>query len=158
MTDISTIVRNLKLASLGGAKIPHSISNPVIRVEEGKPVIAVFTYIYSRANLEEKRIPRPSYWLIADITTGEVIREFNCKEKDFTAESFGSLYDLNDPDKKIPSKDDFKVIYGKFELLRNESISKGICTKEMQEDYMNSIMEITPGSYRIFYKDLTNLY
>jgi hypothetical protein len=158
MIDINTLLRNFKMACLGGAKVPHSMSNPVIRVEDGKPVAAVFVYVYKKENLVEKKMPRPFSWIIADLETGEVITEYKCSEKDFTTASFGSLYDLNDPDKKIPTKEDFQRIYGLFDSLRAQCIEKGVCTLEMEEEYLNSVLEVTPSSYRIFYKDLTGLY
>lgn len=158
MIDINTLLRNLKLACLGGAKIPHSMSNPVIRIEDGKPYVAVFVYIYKKENLVEKKMPRPSTWMIADIETGEVIIEYKCKEKDFTSAPFDALYDLNDPDKKVPTKEDFAKIYGLFDSLRAQCIEKGTCTLEMEKEYLDRVLEVTPRSYRMFYKDLTGLY
>lgn len=158
MIELNTLLKNLKLACLGGAKVPHSMSNPVIRVEDGKPVVAVFVYVYKKENLVEKKMPRPYSWLIADIESGEVIKEFKCKEKDFSSEPFDAVYDLNDPGKKVPTKEDFGRIYGLFDSLRAQCIQSGACTPEMEEDYLDSILEITPSSYRVFYKDLTNLF
>ena len=158
MTDINTLLKNLKMACLGGAKIPHSMSNPVIRVENGQPVVAVFVYVYKKENLIEKKMPRPLSWIIADIETGKVITEYKCSEKDFTSAPFGSLYDLNDPNKRIPTKDDFKRIYGMFDLLRAQCLEQGTCTLDMEEEYLNSVLDVTPSSYRNFYKDLTGLY
>ena len=58
---------------LDGAKIPHSTSYPVIRNEGGKYYLAVFTFFYSRENIEAGSVKRPTVWAIADIAASRTV-------------------------------------------------------------------------------------
>lgn len=155
MTDTKTIVAKLNAAALGGAKIPHCVSNPVIRTDDKGSYIAAFIYTYGKQNLQTNTMPRPIHWIIADIETGNVIKEFDCKEKDFSTACFDELFDLNDPSVKRPTRDDFAWFYSLFDSLRDAYIS-GKEVSELEKEYMNCIFEITPLSYRRFYRELSN--
>lgn len=157
MLDIKTVVSKLNRAALGGAKIPHCVSNPVLRLEDNKLYIAAFVYTYNRENLQSNKMPRPIHWILADIESGDVIQEYDCRNKDFSDAEFDILYDLNDPNVKRPARDDFEKIYALFDEIRNESTENGLQTTDKYFDYLNRILEITPSNYQRFYKDLSNL-
>ena len=157
MVDIRNVVMKMNAKALGGAKIPHSLSNPVLRTENNKIYIAVFVYTYGRENLQQKKMPRPIHWIIADIETGEPVQEFDCREKDFSAAEFDGLYDLQDPDVKRPSREDIAAIYALLDSIRTEYLEQGVCNIEAYGRYLESILEITPASYRRFYRELSNL-
>lgn len=55
MVEIKKIVSTLNGKALGGAKIPHSVSNPVLRVVDDVPYIAAFVYIYNRENIQQNK-------------------------------------------------------------------------------------------------------
>lgn len=46
MKDIRTIIRELGRVILGGVKVNHMLSNPVMRKENGKWYIACFVSFY----------------------------------------------------------------------------------------------------------------
>ena len=157
MVDIKTIVSNMNEKALGGAKIPHSVSNPVLRVEEGTLYIAAFVYTYNRENLQKNKMPRPIHWIAADIETGNIVQEFDCREKDFSHAGFDTLYDLNDPNVVRPSREDFAEIYQLFDSVRSSYLREGRCDAGMYQRYLDRIFEITPDSYRKFYQELSDL-
>ncbi len=157
MIDAKSVVSKLKGGALGGAKIPHGLSNPVLRVMEGNLYIAVFVYIYNRENLQLNRMPRPIHWIIADISTGDIIKEFDCRINDFSRAAYENLYDLNDQSLKKPTRDDFAEIYSLLDSVRMEYLESGKCDYETYGQYLDRILEITPRSYRQFYQELSNL-
>lgn len=156
MVGIKTITSILNRKALGGAKIPHSVSNPVLRVVDNSLYIAAFVYTYNRENLQQNKMPRPVRWIISDINSGDIIKEFDCREDDYTDASFGELYDLNDPGVKRPTKEDFVEIYALFDSVRTDYVEKGVRDTETYKKYFDKILEITPSSYRKFYIDLSN--
>ena len=50
---------------------------------------------YNKGNLDNKTMPRPLYWCLVDVETGELIKRYNCKEKDFSSASFDDLIDID---------------------------------------------------------------
>ena len=156
MIEIRTVVSKLNAMALGSAKIPHGISNPVLRIEEGEVYIAAFVYVYKRENLQQKTMPRPIHWILADMETGDIVNEFDCRQKDFSAAGFGDLYDLNDSGVKKPTREDFAEIYSLFDSVRSEYLNTGRINADRYIEYFNRIMEVTPGSYRKFYCELSN--
>ena len=157
MVDIKTVVRNMNMKALGGAKIPHAVSNPVLRMEDGKLCIASFIYVFGRQNLQTNQMPRPIHWILADAASGEVLREYNCREKDFSDAGFDQLYDLNDPNVIRPGREDFAEIYRLFDTVRDKYLADGSWDGETYRQYLDRILEITPNSYRQFYLSLSNL-
>ena len=75
--DIRTIIRELGRVILDGAKVPHILSNPVMRKENGKWYIAFFVTFYNKWNWDKLKMPRPSYWALVDVETGELIKRYN---------------------------------------------------------------------------------
>jgi hypothetical protein len=157
MLDIESVFAKLTMAALDGAKLPHGISNPILRMEEGRLFIASFIYIYNRDNYQTNQMPRPSYWLLADIETGDVVKEYSCRENDFSTAGFDVLYDLNDLAVIRPSREDFVEIYELFDSIRSEYIRHGTYNAEQYKRYLDRILEVTPNSYRRFYQELSNL-
>lgn len=74
MKDIRTIIRELGRVILDGAKVPHTLSNPVMRKENGKWYIAFFVTFYNKWNWDKLKMPRPAYWALVDVETGELIK------------------------------------------------------------------------------------
>ena len=157
MTDIKTTVSQLNAKALGGAKIPHCVSNPVLRKEGESLYIAAFVYTYNRDNIQQNKMPRPIHWMIADIITGDLVKEYDCRDNDFSDAGFEILYDLNDSSVKKPSREDFAEIYSLFDTIRNEYINNGSFDAKAYGCYLDRILEITPTSYRKFYQELSNV-
>ena len=157
MVDIKTIVSNLNRNALGGAKIPHCVSNPVLRMENEKLHIAAFVYTYNRENLQSNQMSRPIHWILADIESGEIVNEFDCRSVDFSNAEFDTTYDLNDSTVNRPSREEFEQIYKLFDEIRNECTATGLEMVDKYFDYLNRILEVTPSNYQRFYKELSNI-
>ena len=98
-TFISTqeIVREMNGKVLGGAKIPHSCSFPVLRKVDGSYVIALFTQLFTREQMSRQMMQRPAYWCCAGLEDGGDFKEYNCKENDFCTAPYGRLYRRGTP-------------------------------------------------------------
>jgi hypothetical protein len=159
MSDITTkeILANLKLKALGGAKIPHGVSNPVLRKIGEKVVIAVFIYTYKKENLDTRMMPRPSYWMIADIESGELIEHFNCSQNDFSSLSFDKLYSSKSSKNKTITNEYFNEAYNLFDNLRIYYKENKTVDVLMYNKYMEMIFSVVPDEYVVFYQELSNI-
>ena len=158
MKDIRTIIRELGRVILDGVKVPHTLSNPVLRKENGKWYIAFFVTFYNKSNLDNKTMPRPSYWCLVDVETGELIKRYDCKEKDFSSASFDDLIDISDFNPKRFSKEDTEEFFRKFDNARNAYILNDNNGDRLYALYLGKLFEYTPVNYQIFYCELVNQY
>ena len=55
---------------LNGVKIPHSVSQPVIVKSKNQYCLGVFVFFYSKEDIENGAVDRPTVWAIADVETG----------------------------------------------------------------------------------------
>lgn len=164
MKDIGTIIRELDRVILDGVKVPHTVSNPVLRKENGKWYIAFFVTFYNKSNLDNKTMPRPSYWALLDIETGELIKRYDCREKDFSSASFDDLIDISDFNQRQFSKEDAEEFFRKFDNARNAYILNDnngdslYAGDRLYALYLKTLFEYTPVNYQIFYCELINQY
>lgn len=158
MKDIRTIIKELGRVALDGVKVPHTVSNPVLRKENGKWYIAFFVTFYNKGNLDNKTMPRPSYWCLADIETGELVKRYDCKEKDFSSASFDDLIDISDFNSNHFSKEDTEEFFRKFDNARNAYILNDNNGDRLYALYLRTLFEYTPVNYQIFYCELVNQY
>lgn len=156
MKDIRTIIRELGRVVLDGAKVPHTVSNPVLRKEDGKWYIAFFVTFYNKNNLDNKTMPRPSYWCLVDVKTGELIKRYDCREKDFSSASFDDLVDISDFNPNHFSKEDAEEFFRKFDNARNACILDNDNIARLYGLYLGKLLEVIPVNYQKFYIELMN--
>lgn len=157
METIRTIINKLKVKALGGAKIPHGMSNPVLYYDGNDYRIATFIYIYNRENLKNNEAPRPSHWMVADINTGEMTNEYDCKKNDFSEADYEQYYPLKSGTKNKPSKEEIYEMYDLFDKVRLQYVNTGKLDEQTYAVYFNYILSITPPAYQRFYKELSNI-
>ena len=92
MIALKDLNRKAQQAALHGAKTPHGISNPVIRMEGEKYYAAYFVYTYGKDNLSSNKYPRPAEWILADLDSGEIAAVYESNEKDFSDQKTDKLY------------------------------------------------------------------
>jgi len=154
MENLKTIMSQLNRQFLGGSKIPHGMSNPILRKQDGQYVIAVFFYTYKKEHLDAKRLPRPKYWMVADIETGKLIKENSCQDTDFSKQSFEELYSMEKPDLIKPTPEYFNELFKLFDEVRDSLIKTGTFNSDKYFEYMNKMLALVPPSYHIFYSEL----
>ena len=155
MLTINEINKKARKYIFGDIKIPNGISNPVLHSEDGKMYIAYFGYTYSKQNMVENRYNHPTRWILIDIETGELVKLFDCTEKDFSVQMFDKLYSLNDPKVKKGTEDYFRVMDTLFDTARASVIYGNKFDKTSYQAYLNNLYAITPQEYRVFYKELS---
>ena len=157
MESIKGILSQLNRKFLNGAKIPHGMSNPVIREHDGRYVIATFFYLYNREHLAAKQIPRPGYWMIAEVESGEMIQEVSCKDNDFSKQPFDELYSTERLDSWKSDADYTEKMFMMFEDVRLSLIESNSLNKDKYDEYMKMVLAMVPVSYHVFYRELSGV-
>ena len=150
-----TINNHFQKNVMGGVKIPHSTSQPVVFFEDGKYYLASFVFFYTKADIENGEVDRPNMWLVADIETGEIIREYETKEKEFSDAPYNVKYNIRSDEKYDTSKDYYDKAFAILDSVREKIIKDGKFYKGEYQYYLNMIMANIPKEYRRFYTDLS---
>lgn len=140
---------------LDGAKTPHSTSYPVIVFEKSKYYLAVFTFFFSREDIENGTVERPSMWAIADIETGGIIEERQTKENDFSDASYDIKYNVRADAQYDTSKEYYDEAFLILDSVRDKIINMGKLYKEEYQFYLDKILANIPQEYQRFYTDLS---
>lgn len=144
-------------------KIPHGVSYPVIYCENYQYYLAVFIFFYTGEDIRAGKIMRPSLWVTADIKTGEIIQEYETKDKEFSKAPYDMKYDIRGCN--IPhgceyphyntSEQYYEDAFAILDLVRSGIIDTGKLHKKEYRDYLDRIMADIPEEYRQFYTDLS---
>ena len=146
---------NIQNNVLNGAKTSHSTSYPVILKECGKFYLAVFTFFYSREDIEAGMVERPTMWAIADIETGEIIEERLTKDKDFSDASYDIKYCVRADGQYDTSKKYYDEAFAILDSCRSKIISTGKFYPGEYKFYLDKIVANIPKEYQRFYQDLS---
>lgn len=147
----------LQGAVLGGAKVPHHVSYPVIRRVEQTDYLAVFVQTYDRALLQKQALRRPSYWYLADLTTGSIVRAMDCKQEDFCSAPFDRLYRRGEPGKEQWTRADVAQLYAQLDEIRKHLIADGVLDGFAYQAYLKQVLDAEPSGQRNFYRELSSL-
>jgi len=157
LKPIKEVITGLKMKALGGAKIPHGLSNPVLRRVDDKIVIAIFIHTYKKENLDTQKMPRPAYWMTADIETGEMLGHFTCEQAEFSNQPYDKLYSSSPSNKDKINAEYFVELYKTFDEVRNKYINTGKIDENQYGNYLSKVLDVVPIEYGVFYKDLSNI-
>lgn len=136
-------------------KTPHSTSYPVIFKENDKYYLAVFTFFFSREDIEEGTVERPTMWAIADIETGEIIEERQTKNKEFSDASYDVKYSVRADAQYDTSKKYYTEAFAILDSCRSKIISIGKFYPGEYKFYLDKIIANIPKEYQRFYRDLS---
>lgn len=146
---------NIQNNVLSGAKTPHSTSYPVILKENGKFYLAVFTFFYSREDIDAGMVERPTMWAIADIETGEIIKEYDTMEKDFSNAPYDVKYNIRSNEYYDTSKEYYEKTFAILDSVRSKFINEHKFYEAEYRAYLNRILANIPKDYQRFYTDLS---
>lgn len=150
--QINTVIAN---NILGGSKTPHSISQPVIYKGNEQYYLAVFVFFYTREDIEAGAVDRPSVWAIADIETGEIIKEYETKEKEFSDAPYDVKYNVRSDAQYDTSKEYYDKAFAILDSVREKLISSGKLYSLEYKAYLDRILANIPQDYQRFYRDLS---
>lgn len=157
LKPIRKIIDELNRLVVGGAKVLHGMSHPVIRKTADKHyAIAIFVLTYSKTDLDNELLPRPSKWILADVTTGEVIQENLCSALDFSEQSFEKMYSSKILHESPITRAYYDNMYNIFDTIRTVLFDTGSLDPKLYQEYMELLLKIIPQEYQIFYTELSN--
>lgn len=154
--NTANVMASLQGKVLGGAKIPHTVSYPVLRRDGDRYVIAVFVQIHSRELLQKKAMRRPSHWYTANLKTGELLSGRDCRKEDFCTAPFDRLYRKGDPERTAVAADVLQA-YACLDVVRQRLIQDDILDYLLYRDYLRQIFLIIPSGQVPFYRELGKL-
>lgn len=140
---------------LSGSKVPHSTSQPVICKLDDKYYLAVFTFFYTREDIEAGAVDRPTMWAIADIKTGEIVKEFETKERDFSDAPYDVKYNVRSDAQYDTSKEYYEKAFEILDSVRDKLINTGKLYRAEYQFYLDRILANIPKDYQRFYTDLS---
>lgn len=157
--QISTkeVMNHIRQNALNDQKTPHSISQPVLRMYNGKLCFAAFVFFYNKEQLQSAMVNRPTMWIICDLKTGEILQRYSCLDNEFSNSTHQKLYNISTKDILHVSKHYWNSVYALMDLIRHEYARCGSVNKKLYKEYFERIFCTTPNEYRIFYKDLSNI-
>ncbi len=155
MKDSKTANLNLQRTILNGAKIPHSISQPVLRQEDGKWYLASFVFFYNREDIQTGMVNRPTVWALADLETGQLIREMQTKKQEFSEASYDEKYSVRADAKYDTSREYYDAAFAVLDTVREELLKTGNLNEEAYRNYMEKILANIPKAYQRFYRELS---
>ncbi len=155
MKDSKTVNLNLQRTILNGVKISHSVSQPVLRQEAGKWYLASFIFFYNREDIQTGMVNRPTVWALADLETGQLIREMQTKEQEFSEAAYDKKYCVRADAKYDTSREYYDVAFSVLDTVREELLRTGNLNEEMYRNYMEKILANIPKAYQRFYRELS---
>ena len=141
--------------ALGGRKIPHGISNPVLRRWGERLYLAFFVYTYTRQQLQQGLIGRPVSWMLTDLASGEPVAEIPCSREDFSGAPAKSVFSTENPGGRKDGEF-FRENYALLDAVRSAYLEDGQVDAERYEEYLRRILQAVPPSYHRFYRELSN--
>lgn len=155
MVSSKTANSNIQKRITNGTKIPHGTSQPVICEKDGKFYLAVFVFFYGREDIEVGTVDRPAMWAIADLETGEIIKEYETKENDFSDASYDRKYSVRSDGEYDISKEYYDKAFSILDSVRSKIIMDGEFDKGEYQNYLDIILANIPKEYQRFYTDLS---
>jgi hypothetical protein len=102
-------------------------------------------------------VQRPSMWMVADCTTGEILEKYYCRDADFSTQSHDKLYCISSNNMPIDIKQHLETAYLIMDVIRSEYAENGRLREDLYDEYLTIIDNTTPDEYKIFYKELSNV-
>ena len=140
---------------INDVKTPHSSSYPVIVQDNDEYLLAVFTFFFSKDDIEAGTVSRPTLWTTADIESGEIKAEYQAKDNDFSDASYNVKYDIHSNKEYDTSKEYYEKAFEILDSVRKKILAEGVLDKTEYAKYMDMILANIPEEYKRFYNDLS---
>jgi len=150
-------VISIHVKAMSGIKVPHKVSLPVLRRTNDGYDLAAFVFLFSAEQLKKGEINRPSYWVTADISTGTIFNRYDCRKCDFSNETFDKKYSINETSEITLNGEFYNKLYALLDTVRKTVINDKRLNVEKYDEYLSLILKTIPQSYRVFYKELSNV-
>lgn len=151
-SDINLLIQR---TILGGAKVPHSTSQPVIYKENDKYYLAVYVFFFTREDIEAGAVDRPTVWALCDLETGEIIEERKCSEIDFSDATYDVKYNIRSSVQYDTSKEYYDRAFAILDSVRTKLIDTGKFYESEYKYYLDMLLTNIPDEYKRFFRDLS---
>ena len=149
------VYRNMSRDALDGKKLPHGISNPVLRREDGILRLAFFVHVFSRKDMESGRLPRPSRWILADLETGAPVAKRNCAETDFCSGPIPGSLSVGGLEPRSSAQETLQRLYGQLDGIRKDYLATEVLDEAAYADYFEKMLLLVPPDWRQCYRQLS---
>lgn len=155
MVPAQAVYQRVYPLALGGRKIPHGVSNPVLHRREGQLNLAFFVYTYTKNQLQQGFIGRPVSWILADLASGRIIEEISCSRTDFSSAPYTQTFSVHNPGGPKDSGF-FRETYAILDEVRGGCLKGQPVDMDRYGEYLEKILLGVPPSYHCFYRELSN--
>lgn len=146
---------NIQKTVLNHVKTPHSVSRPVIFKENNNYYLASFIFFFTKDDIEQGHVNRPTMWALFDLVTGELIEERHTNEIDFSDAPYGITYDIRKNAHRHVSRDYYDKALDILDSCRRKLIYEHKFDAQEYQQYLDAIMIDVPNEYKRFYNDLS---
>ena len=154
MQATRVIIQGIKTGMNAEKEKDIYISNPVIRIINEIPRIAVFL-----VDTKKAKGRRPEWYITTDIDNGRDSQLHDCRKDDFSSMSYNRIYDAEIFAEGADSSEEFyDEIYEMFDSVRQSLIEGTSIDKciDRYDRYMSRMLRSVPIPYRSFYEELSN--
>ena len=155
MLSSKQINTNIQKTVLNHVKTPHSVSRPMIFKENNNYYLASFIFFFTKEDIEQGRIKRPTMWALFDLVAGELIEERHSNEIDFSNAPYDITYDIRKNTHHRLSKDYYDKVFDILDSCRRKLIYENKFDEQEYRQYLDAIMVDVPDEYKRFYNDLS---
>ena len=155
MLSSKQINTNIQKTVLNHVKTPHSVSRPVICKENNNYYLASFIFFFTKEDIEQGRVKRPTMWALFDLVTGDLIEERHTNEIDFSNASYDVTYNIRKNTHHRLSRDYYDKAFDILDSCRRKLIYENKFDEQEYREYLAAIMIDAPDEYKRFYNDLS---
>lgn len=155
MVKADKIFSELGAALLKNGTLPGSLSQPVIRKEDGIYYLASFVFFFTEEDIRAGAVERPGLWVLADMETGEIKKLYDYTEKDFSDAPYGMKYNIRAQGQYDISDAYYSRAFAVLDSVREKLISAGKLYRLEYEYYLKMILANIPPEYQRFFRDLS---
>lgn len=143
--------------ALGGAKIPHGVSNPVFRkISDDNYALSAFVFTFTRDMLAEKKSKAPDEWLLINPNNGQLISRLSCATQNFSNLDNDEV-DLK-PEFDIAFSNDYKnATLFLLDLLIKSYAETGRPDTGLNNAYMYMMLQPVSVGLKPYYKALNQI-
>lgn|GEM_PF-2125321 len=150
------INRKLQKNVIADIKVPHGVSQPVLRYQDGKYYLAVFVFFYNSDDIKSGMVRRPCMWVLADLATGDIVKRFDTRDDlEFSNAPYDIKYNIRSDTKFDTSKEYYDKAFRLLDSVRIDLLTGKEFSTGMYNDYLEKIVANIPDEYKRFYIDLS---
>lgn len=157
MKPLNKITQEVRKKVLKGAKIYHNTSFPVLRKEDNKFYLAVFVTFYAMEEVHLGTVERPTYWMLLDISTGDVVKEYFTRDVEFSDAPYRRYVITGNVEFAQVFNSYYDEAFDLLETCRDNILHSNTFNESVYNAYLKKILATVPNDYKRFYQDLSNV-